>query len=123
MHTDTLVAIKIIKNRRPFERQAQIEIGLLHHLNAHDPHDKKCIGRRLGRDWEETCCAVLSDTTTVRFLSHFKHKNHLCLVFELLSFDLYELIRRTKHHGVSLRLVRKFAYQGVYQLLSALVSS
>eukprot|EP00045_Choanoeca_perplexa_P012657 m.139436 g.139436 ORF g.139436 m.139436 type:complete len:892 (-) comp16088_c1_seq4:276-2951(-) len=90
LHTDTHVAIKIIKNRRPFERQARIEISLLQHLNAHDPDDKKCI---------------------VRFLQHFKHKNHLCLVFELLSFDLYELIRRTKHHGVSLRLVRKFAYQ------------
>lgn len=48
----------------------------------------------------------------VRFRDGFEHKNHLCLVFELLSFDLYELIRRTRHKGVSLRLVRKFSYQG-----------
>ena len=41
----------------------------------------------------------------------FSWKEHLCLVFELLSFNLYDLLKYTKFNGVSLNLVRKFAYQ------------
>ena len=36
---------------------------------------------------------------------------HLCLVFELLSYNLYDLIRNTNFKGVSLNLTRKFAHQ------------
>ncbi len=35
----------------------------------------------------------------------------MCLVFEHLSFNLYELLRRTHFRGVSLTLIRKFARQ------------
>ena len=38
-------------------------------------------------------------------------RNHLCLVFELLSYNLYDLLRNTNFHGVSLNLTRKFAQQ------------
>lgn len=38
-------------------------------------------------------------------------RNHLCLVFELLSYNLYDLIRNTNFKGVSLNLTRKFAAQ------------
>eukprot|EP00501_MAST-03F_sp_TOSAG23-6_P002164 GSMAST32.ASY1.ANO1.2264.1 assembled CDS len=36
----THVAIKIIKSRKPFTKQAQTEINLLEYLNSKDPHDK-----------------------------------------------------------------------------------
>ena len=39
------------------------------------------------------------------------YRNHLCLVFELLSYNLYELLRNTNFRGVSLNLTRKFAQQ------------
>lgn len=39
------------------------------------------------------------------------HRNHLCLVFELLSYNLYDLLRNTNFRGVSLNLTRKFAQQ------------
>lgn len=42
---------------------------------------------------------------------HFMFRNHLCLVFELLSYNLYELLRNTNFRGVSLNLTRKFAQQ------------
>ena len=42
---------------------------------------------------------------------HFMYRNHLCLVFELLSYNLYELLRNTNFRGVSLNLTRKFAQQ------------
>ena len=47
----------------------------------------------------------------VRLKRHFMFRNHLCLVFELLSYNLYELLRNTNFRGVSLNLTRKFAQQ------------
>lgn len=38
-------------------------------------------------------------------------RNHLCLAFELLSYNLYDLLRNTNFRGVSLNLTRKFAQQ------------
>jgi dual specificity tyrosine-phosphorylation-regulated kinase 1 len=39
------------------------------------------------------------------------YRNHQCLVFEMLSLNLYELLKNTYFSGVSLNLVRKFAKQ------------
>ena len=41
------VAIKIIKSRKPFTKQAQTEINLLEFLNRKDPEDKWFIGPSL----------------------------------------------------------------------------
>lgn len=35
----------------------------------------------------------------------------MCLVFELLSYNLYDLLRNTNFRGVSLNLTRKFGQQ------------
>jgi hypothetical protein len=84
------VAVKVIKNREAFRRQAKTEIKLLDMLNRKDGDDQWCI---------------------VRFLESFEHNGHVCLVFEHLSFNLYELLRRTHFKGVSLTLIRKLARQ------------
>ncbi|KAH3756741.1 Serine/threonine-protein kinase minibrain [Pelomyxa schiedti] len=84
------VAVKIIKNKASFFSQALFEIKILNHLNLHDPYDQAKI---------------------VRMKEHFKWRGHLCLVFELLSNNLYELLSLTRFHGLSLSLVRKFAVQ------------
>lgn len=47
----------------------------------------------------------------VRLKTTLIFRNHLCLVFELLSYNLYELLRNTNFRGVSLNLTRKFAQQ------------
>jgi hypothetical protein len=41
----------------------------------------------------------------------FLYRNHLCLAFELLSLNLYELIKHNKFRGLSLSLVRVFISQ------------
>lgn len=46
----------------------------------------------------------------------FIHRQHLCLAFELLSVNLYELIKQNQFRGLSTTLVRVFAQQ----LLNAL---
>lgn len=54
---------------------------------------------------------------SVKLLSHFMWRNHLCLVFELLSYNLYDLLRNTNFRGVSLNLTRKFGQQLAATLL------
>jgi len=69
------VAIKIIKSRRPFLVQARTEIEILNKILEKDPDDERHV---------------------VRLNDQFIHRNHQCIVFEILSFNLYELLRHTK---------------------------
>ena len=54
---------------------------------------------------------ILFSLVSVKLKRHFMFRNHLCLVFELLSYNLYDLLRNTNFRGVSLNLTRKFAQQ------------
>lgn len=54
---------------------------------------------------------LLSLSPAVHLKRHFMFRNHLCLVFELLSYNLYDLLRNTHFRGVSLNLTRKLAQQ------------
>uniref|UniRef100_A0A4W3H7Q3 Dual specificity tyrosine-phosphorylation-regulated kinase 1A n=1 Tax=Callorhinchus milii TaxID=7868 RepID=A0A4W3H7Q3_CALMI len=90
------IAIKIIKNKKAFLNQAQIEVRLLELMNKHDTEMKYYI---------------------VHLKRHFMFRNHLCLVFEMLSYNLYDLLRNTNFRGVSLNLTRKFAQQMCTALL------
>ncbi|MBW0528301.1 hypothetical protein O181_068016, partial [Austropuccinia psidii MF-1] len=47
----------------------------------------------------------------LRMKDTFIHHNHLCLVFELLSSNLYELIKQNSFRGLSTSLVRVFTNQ------------
>jgi dual specificity tyrosine-phosphorylation-regulated kinase 1 len=84
------VAIKIIKSKHAFAVQAKTEIKLLELTLEKDFNDEHNI---------------------VRLLDTFVYRKHQCLVFEMLSYNLYELLKNTKFRGVSLALVRKFAKQ------------
>ncbi|KAL4855458.1 Dual specificity protein kinase YAK1 [Chlorella vulgaris] len=85
------IAIKVVKNQAAYYHQARVEIGVLQYLNTRaDPGDQHHI---------------------VRLKDFFLFRNHLCLAFELLSLNLYELIRHNKFRGLSLSLVRVFISQ------------
>ena len=89
--TGEVVAVKVIKNQAAFFHQAQVEVGVLRHLNtAADPDDQHHI---------------------VQMHDSFVFKDHLCLVFELLSLNLYELIKQNQFRGLSMRLLRIFLSQ------------
>lgn len=47
----------------------------------------------------------------LRLRDSFIHKQHLCLVFELLSSNLYELIKQNQFVGLSTQLVKVFTSQ------------
>lgn len=90
MADKSLVAVKIIKSKTPYYRQGLKELAMLERLNEVDCDDEHYI---------------------VRLLDHFEYRHHLCLVFEHLSINLYELLRNTRYSGVSLNLVRKLGFQ------------
>ena len=83
-----LVAVKIIKSKKAFFKQAQVELRILQSLQPEAERQN-----------------------IVLLLDSFMHRNHQCIVFELLSINLYELIRNTRFAGVTLLLVAKFAFQ------------
>jgi len=96
--TRAYVAVKVVRNEKRFHRQAAEEIRILEQLRGQDGEGRMNI---------------------VHMLEHFVFRSHICMTFELLSINLYELIKKNKFHGFSLQLVRKFAHS-VLQCLDAL---
>ena len=91
MNTKEIVAVKVIKNKPAYLKQSMMEVSILEHLNTKvDPTDSHNL---------------------LKLKDRFVHKQHLCLVFELLSSNLYELIKRNNFRGLSINLVRVFAQQ------------
>uniref|UniRef100_A0A182NU40 dual-specificity kinase n=1 Tax=Anopheles dirus TaxID=7168 RepID=A0A182NU40_9DIPT len=83
------VALKMIRNEQRFHRQAQEEIRILKHLRAQDRYNSMNI---------------------IHMYDSFVFRNHMCITFELLYINLYELIKKNKFKGFSMQLVRKFTH-------------
>ncbi|KAF9884397.1 dual specificity protein kinase yak1 [Aspergillus nanangensis] len=96
LKTQEVVAVKVIKNKTAYFNQSMMEVSVLDLLNSR--YDKN------------------DDHHLLRLKDTFIHRQHLCLVFELLSVNLYELIKQNQFRGLSTTLVRVFAQQ----LLNAL---
>ena len=47
----------------------------------------------------------------VRMRDSFVFRNHLCIGFEILSVNLYELIKQNQFRGLSTNLIRVFTTQ------------
>lgn len=100
--TGDIVAVKVIKNQPAYFNQAWVEINILRMLHRNNGAD---------------------DTKhIVKFYSHFVFREHLCLVFERLSINLYELLKQNNYVGVSLEMLRNFLSQ-ILQALHVLVRS
>ncbi|XP_051975871.1 dual specificity tyrosine-phosphorylation-regulated kinase 4-like isoform X1 [Xyrauchen texanus] len=87
--TNEMVAIKIIRNKKRFHHQALVELNILDAV------------RRRDRD---NCHNV------IHMKEYFYFRNHLCISFELLGANLYELIKKNNFQGFSLGLIRRFAH-------------
>ncbi|CAF1000741.1 unnamed protein product [Rotaria sordida] len=87
----TEVAIKIIRNNELMNKTGWKELEFLRKLNENDPDDRyHCL----------------------RLLHHFTHRNHLCLVFESLSMNLREVLKKYgKDIGLSIKAVRSYTQQ------------
>ncbi|KAI7876951.1 kinase-like protein [Lichtheimia hyalospora FSU 10163] len=86
-----LFGVKVIKSKAAYYTQALAEVGILKYLNREcDPNDERHI---------------------VRLKHTFVHKHHLCLVFELLSINLYELLKHNRFRGLPTAIIRTFCEQ------------
>ncbi|KAJ7594304.1 kinase-like domain-containing protein [Mycena floridula] len=91
MKTHEIVAVKVVKNKPAYFNQSMMEVTILELLNKScDPNDEHHI---------------------LRLRDSFIHRSHLCLVFELLSSNLYELIKQNQFQGLSTQLVKVFMAQ------------
>ncbi|KAF7971796.1 hypothetical protein HWV62_19869 [Athelia sp. TMB] len=91
MKTHEIVAVKVVKNKPAYFNQSMMEVTILELLNTQcDPQDEHHI---------------------LRLRDSFIHRSHLCLVFELLSSNLYELIKQNQFQGLSTQLVKVFTAQ------------
>lgn len=89
--TNNEVAIKIIRNNHVTHKSGLKELEYLRKLNHADPEDKfHCL----------------------RLFNNFYHKQHLCLVFEPLSMNLREVLKKFgKNVGLHITAVRSYARQ------------
>ena len=86
-----LCAAKVLKNKPAVYNQGLVEVKILQTLNQqYDPIDEKHI---------------------VCMLDYFVHKNHLVIIFEILSLNIFELIKRNNWRGLSVSLIRVFTQQ------------
>uniref|UniRef100_A0A671RN79 Serine/threonine-protein kinase PRP4 homolog n=1 Tax=Sinocyclocheilus anshuiensis TaxID=1608454 RepID=A0A671RN79_9TELE len=85
------VAVKIIRNNELMQKTGLKELEFLKKLNDADPDDKfHCL----------------------RLFRHFYHKQHLCLVFEPLSMNLREVLKKYgKDVGLHIKAVRSYSQQ------------
>ena len=87
--THQYVALKMVRNEKRFHRQAAEEIRILEHLRKQDTD---------------------GSMNAIHLLDSFMFRGHVCMTFELLSMNLYELIKKNKFQGFSIPLVRRFAH-------------
>lgn len=88
------VALKIIRSQKKFHQQAKVEIDLLrfmakNHSSSYNITDLK---------------------------DHFIFRNHVCLIFELMSLNLYDFLKKNKFQGFHLSVIRKISIQILYAL-------
>ncbi|KAJ5158466.1 uncharacterized protein N7500_008117 [Penicillium coprophilum] len=89
--TGSLVAVKIIRQNAIMRKAGMKEIGILEQLQEADPEHKM---------------------HTIKFDRYFDHKGHLCMVFENLSMDLREVLKKFgRDVGLNLRAVRAYGQQ------------
>ncbi|BFZ65192.1 U4/U6 small nuclear ribonucleoprotein prp4 [Saitoella coloradoensis] len=89
--TNQTVAVKFIRNNESMRKAGMKEIGILKKLNDADPEGRKHI---------------------IKLERWFEHKGHLCMVFEGMSMNLRDVLKKFgRDIGINLRAVRAYAHQ------------
>jgi serine/threonine protein kinase len=93
------VAVKIIKNKPAYFQQGLIEVRILQQLNKS------------------------FDLRIVKMLDYFVYRRHLCIVFELLSVNLYDVVKHNNFRGLPFTMVRSLVDQLVRCLVCLKMSN
>ncbi|DBA04303.1 TPA: hypothetical protein N0F65_002065, partial [Lagenidium giganteum] len=97
LETKEMVAVKVIRNHPSYYKQAIVEVQITGLLNRKYTAEE---GRHM-----------------VRLRDSFSYQSHLCLVFELLSINVYELIAENKFRGFPLSITRGLLEQMLHALV------
>ena len=84
----THVAIKILRKGKDFEELGELEVNNINNIS---------------RDSD--------DDVLIEKYDHFIFRNHFCIVFELLSLDLYKFLQKNNHQGMSVNVTKRIAVQ------------
>jgi dual specificity tyrosine-phosphorylation-regulated kinase 2/3/4 len=87
--TGKYVAVKMVRNEKKITWQAHEEIRILENLRRQDYNSMYNI---------------------IHMIDSFTFRNHICIVFELLSMNLYEVIKKNGYAGFPMILVKKIIY-------------
>ncbi len=91
LDTHEIVAVKVVKSIPMYFNKLFAEASILEYLNQRvDPNDEHHI---------------------MRLKDKFVHKGHICLVLELLSLNLYQLLKQNQFNGLSINLIKEFTAQ------------
>jgi len=82
------VAVKIIKNKKKFEKQGMVEVKILDAIKSRDPEN-------------------VMNSYNIKFIESFYFRGHLCIVNELLGINLYEWIKNGGFRGVNVSMIRQ----------------
>ncbi|CAD5215700.1 unnamed protein product [Bursaphelenchus okinawaensis] len=93
--TNEIVAIKILKKHPSYARQGQIEVNILTQLSNENAEE----------------------FNFVRAFECFAHKNHTCLVFEMLEQNLYDFLKQNKFTPLPMYHIRPILQQVLTALL------
>jgi len=88
--TGRTCALKIIRNKKRFHRQAKIEVDLLKRLKDADASD---------------------DAAIIHLHEWFVFRNHLCITFPMLGGDLYGYLKQRRFRGMPIASIRRIAGQ------------
>jgi len=131
------VAVKIVKNKPAYTRQAAVEIDVFRKLNAvadsegnsentvdssgatntasADPDKSKgCSASTSISSFDSSTHGSMSsncENAIIRLMSYFMYSSHLCLVFEMLGPNLYELLKKRQFRGLPMGAVRTLIRQ------------
>lgn len=76
----------MIRSKKRYYNQALVELNILTYIRDRDV-----------------------DNNIVRLIDFVVFRKHLCLIFELLSINLYELLKINNFCGMNLEIVRRFS--------------
>ena len=107
--TGQQVALKI--NKSTYTRQATIEIDVFQALITDKPD-----GPYTGEDVDQRNKLQKDNDkmkNMVKLMCYFMYQSHLCLVFELLGLNLYEVLKQRQFRGLPIAIVKKFMKQAI----------
>ncbi|KAJ1558694.1 Dual specificity tyrosine-phosphorylation-regulated kinase, partial [Nowakowskiella sp. JEL0078] len=90
------VALKLIRNKKRFEKQGVVDVNLIDKVRQEDSENKY---------------------HAVHMLDHFYFRGHLCITFEMLGINLYEWLKAGSFRGVHLGVIRSYVFGGFLNVL------